>query len=136
MEQALRDVQQSATIDAEIGQRCVEGAEVVVRGFVSADVLGGDDRRELAPQPPVAGGEPCAVHVGQDDQLVMTTQAGQRLGGPGKGGQLGTESASRCAHTSLTGVSSVSPVRLKAMARMSGYSTDAASRSTAASLSE
>ena len=57
MEQALRDVQQRAALDAELGERGVERAEVVLGRLVGADVLGGDDRGEVAAQPLVAAGE-------------------------------------------------------------------------------
>jgi hypothetical protein len=84
VEQALRDMQQPTAIHAEAGERGVEGAEVFFGGLVGADVLGGDDGGEVAAQPLVAGGEAGPVDVGEDDQLVVLGQPGQRIGGVGE----------------------------------------------------
>jgi len=99
VEQALGHVQQLGAVDAELGKRGVEDAEVVLGGLVGADVLGGDDGGEVAVQPLVAGGEASAVHVGQDDQLVVLAQSGQSVCGVGERWPVGNPSCRAAAPT-------------------------------------
>src|SRR5579875_1813539 len=80
---ALRHVQQPGAADPKAPERFVQGAEVVLGGLVGAGVLGGDDGGEVAVKLPVAGREAGAVHVGQDDQLVVPAQPGQGVSGVG-----------------------------------------------------
>ena len=80
MEEALRDVQQLGPLDAELGKRAVQRPEVVLGRLVRPHVLGRDDGREVTSQLPVAAGEPVAVHVRQDDQLVVAPKTRQRVG--------------------------------------------------------
>ena len=84
VEEALRDVQQVLMFQAEFGERGVEGTEVVGGGLVRADVLGGDDGGEGSAQPPVTAGEAVAVHVGDDNELVVAGQPGKRRRGIGE----------------------------------------------------
>jgi hypothetical protein len=69
-------MKQLRPVHAKLGEGGVECAEVVLGGLVSADVLGGDDGCEVTVEPLVAAREAVAVHVGQDDQLVVLGQPG------------------------------------------------------------
>ena len=67
---------------ARCASKIVEIAQV---GLVRADVLRGEDMVELHSEPPLAAGEAQAVDIGQDDQLEMLLEVGERRGTVGKG---------------------------------------------------
>ena len=71
VEQALRDMQQLALVDAR--RRCTveQEFEIAKIGLVGTDFLRREDLIEFDPEPAVAAREAGAIDVGKDDQLEM-----------------------------------------------------------------
>ena len=67
--------------DFRWASRSIQAFEVGVGRLVGADVLGGVDGVELDPELAVGGGDAVAVHVGQNDELVVPLEDAQRVGG-------------------------------------------------------
>ena len=62
-------MEQLTAVHTEAAERSVERAEVAFGGLVGTDVLGGDDGREVAAKPLVAGGETGPVDVREELRL-------------------------------------------------------------------
>ena len=100
---------------------CGRAREVVVGGFVRPDVLGGDDRGEIALQALVAAGETGAVHVGHDDQPVVLGRGGERVAlSPGTPASPAPNHRAAPPTSSLTAAPRRVPVRRKASAKIVG----------------
>jgi len=88
VEQALGNVHEPITCNAESVDLLEQPIEVAGARLVRTNVFSGDDRVELHTETGPAGGERCPIDVAEDDELEPRRQAGECIGGVGERGPV------------------------------------------------